>query len=736
MVSGLHGFADYKYKYLGSVENVIDKSSNIRKSDNIEIDENDADPRSAKTFDPKSLNPLTEIYLSNFDGNVHIVRNGERIPAKKGFQLRVGDIIETSDGFAWINRDKDGFRGLLKPNSELSIDEADLKLLHELGVMHIGFYKELTTSISPGGAEGIERETEEREKRLEMKYANARVKHTIYIGEQTRDSSTIKVLNGTVEFTSTVTGEKILVNAGEMATATARGLSPLDSFDVEAEKARWDSYLSQNKAIESKESKVIYNSWNTGSVNSNPTCSPFFTITEPQMITYIDTYHWNSAAGAPGGAISLRDGYGTQYGPWEVDTSFDQSEVPKGYWIYHPNEVIPAGTYTIEDSDPATWSQNSESPCGFSKVEGYATVIDSSGESKAPGASIKETASIAASPEDRFYPPAETEKGDTRVEGERSIFSPADEAPSEVVPEELAGEEITQTISSAIKKSSTAVKQELASIEKSTTSKEKIPYSIEPAKPLEIRSQAATGDFEWNPQNFAGFYYDLDSDVGTEVLTATLKDGKLSGSYPYGLTYQTTAQKNDFAFENWGSYNVIVFMGEKYFAGYLDTAGSTDDSLFEASGSKNVLSKNKLIKLLVDDNTEKTVTTNTPLILQDGYLLSIDSIDIDGNQVTLTLSKDGSKLITKKISPSKDDVTMADKTFIYRKNYGNLREVVIVAAHFKNAFRGADQDLATIDAVWQLSDDSMDVSEGAEYGKMSIKSVTTDSITMTMWTTI
>jgi S-layer protein (TIGR01567 family) len=289
---------------------------------------------------------------------------------------------------------------------------------------------------------------------------------------------------------------------------------------------------------------------------------------------------------------------------------------------------------------------------------------------------------------------------------------------------------ITQTISSAIKKSSIAVKQEPASIEKSPVSKEKIPYSIKSAEPVKIRSQAATGDFEWNPQNFAGFYYDLDSDVGTEVLTATLKDGKLSGSYPYGLTYQTTAQKNDFAFEDWGSYNVIGFMGEKCFAGYLDTAGSTDDWLFEASGSKNVLSKNRLIKILIDDDTEKTITTDTPLTLQDGYVLSIDSIDIDGNLVTLTLSKDGSKLITKKISPSIDGATMADKTFVYRKNFGNLRDVIIIAVHFKNAFQGADLGLATINAVWQLSDESMDVSKGAEYGKMTIKSVTSDSITM------
>jgi hypothetical protein len=107
-------------------------------------------------------------------------------------------------------------------------------------------------------------------------------------------------------------------------------------------------------------------------VDNTPNCSPFFTISEPQMITYIDTYHWNYGTGALGGTIGLRKDDGTLYGPWEVETTLDKSEVPKGYWIAHPNEVIPAGSYIVEDSDPSTWSQNSESPCGFTKVEGYA----------------------------------------------------------------------------------------------------------------------------------------------------------------------------------------------------------------------------------------------------------------------------------------------------------------------------------------------------------------------------
>lgn len=128
-----------------------------------------------------------------------------------------------------------------------------------------------------------------------------------------------------------------------------------------------------SSVISEGENKVIFNNWNTGSVDNSPSCAPTFTLSEPQMITYIDTYHWNYGSGTnAGGTVVLRDHDGKEYGPWQVETKSGQGGVPNAWWIAHPNEVIPAGTYGVVDSEQSTWSQNAESEgCGFSKVEGY-----------------------------------------------------------------------------------------------------------------------------------------------------------------------------------------------------------------------------------------------------------------------------------------------------------------------------------------------------------------------------
>lgn len=399
-VSGLHGDVVYNYKYQGAELPPETQPAATEYEPSSDIDSEIIDTRSSKAFDPKSLKSRTGFYLTNIylDNNiklakeVFVIRDGERIPVKDYFQLRIGDIIETDDvSIIQVLRDEDGFKGVIGPNSKMKFEDADLEHLknmrdelnRQIGLKFCGQFGLLVTwacfseeALNVKGEVSPSSSSESNCRRIiNMEHGTAEVKHTLFICEQTSDVSILKVLNGTVKFTSNVTGEEVLVNAGEMVIATATGLSPLESFDVESEKAKWEPYLSSTEAINPKEGKVIYDSWNLGSVDNGPTCSPFFTLDEPQMITYADTYHWNYGKGqASGGTISLKNGEGETFGPWSV-TLESGSEASNVWWRAHPNEVIPAGTYTIVDSDPETWSKNSESPCGFAKVEGYAAAI-------------------------------------------------------------------------------------------------------------------------------------------------------------------------------------------------------------------------------------------------------------------------------------------------------------------------------------------------------------------------
>jgi hypothetical protein len=148
---------------------------------------------------------------------------------------------------------------------------------------------------------------------------------------------------------------------------------PQFKFDIEGV-SRGTSSGTADMVISSGESYVLLDNWNKASVENNPSCSPSFTINEPYMITYIDTYHWNYGQGtANGETIGLIRDDGTGWrDEWDVQAEPGMNGVPNAWWKCYPMIKIPAGTYIVFDSNPVTWSQNSESDgCGFAKVKGY-----------------------------------------------------------------------------------------------------------------------------------------------------------------------------------------------------------------------------------------------------------------------------------------------------------------------------------------------------------------------------
>lgn len=225
-------------------------------------------------------------------------------------------------------------------------------------------------------------------------------------------------------------------------------------------------------------------------------------------------------------------------------------------------------------------------------------------------------------------------------------------------------------------------------------------------------------EFTWNVYNFEGFYYDIDEDVGTEELTATIKDGK---SIEEGdLVYTTKPMPVDFELTSWGKYDVIGFMADKYFAGYNNRTEFTDEF--------SVIGESELRKVLVDSDQSQTLAAGSVLPLEEGYELRIKSVDLNGEKVYLALTKDGEEVDSKVVTPS-SDAGDTSSNYLYKIDMGS-EDVPLVAAHIDNVFRSTETDMATVDGLFQISDSPQSVENGEVHGKMEVKDASSDGITM------
>ncbi|WP_298682540.1 S-layer protein domain-containing protein [uncultured Methanomethylovorans sp.] len=221
-------------------------------------------------------------------------------------------------------------------------------------------------------------------------------------------------------------------------------------------------------------------------------------------------------------------------------------------------------------------------------------------------------------------------------------------------------------------------------------------------------------DYTWTALSYSGFYYDLDTGEGSETMTVHLESDSDRSIDEGDLEYETTPITTEFEYDDWGDYQVVGFMAEKYFAGYLDTTEFADEV--------SVMSDGMLSKVLIDENDKKSLYAGSSLTLEDGYALNIVEVDTDGDNVYVTLSKEGSQV---------DETIVKDNgTYVYEADLGDSDDVPIIAVHFGNIFMGTEASAVFIDAIFQISDEYISIESGDSYGVMEINTVSDEKITM------
>ncbi|VVB91036.1 S-layer protein [uncultured archaeon] len=224
-------------------------------------------------------------------------------------------------------------------------------------------------------------------------------------------------------------------------------------------------------------------------------------------------------------------------------------------------------------------------------------------------------------------------------------------------------------------------------------------------------------DYTWDPLSFYAFYYDLDTGTGNEALKIhlnsytdrTINAGSLQYStQPYSVSFQQT---------NWGQYNVIGFMADKYFAGY--TSGTSGDI---TKTPVSPLNNNQLHKILVDDNTQRTITAGSTLTLQEGYVIKIKDVDAAGRIVLLSLLKDGAEVDTQPVSQG--------GTYVYSKKVGAVSDFPIIAVYVSNVFSGTEISAAFTKGIFQISESFVSTNSNNRYGMMEITTASSAGITM------
>lgn len=225
--------------------------------------------------------------------------------------------------------------------------------------------------------------------------------------------------------------------------------------------------------------------------------------------------------------------------------------------------------------------------------------------------------------------------------------------------------------------------------------------------------------YTWNPMSFSGFYYDAKDNVGSEELKITMT-GYNSRSIPKdNVIYSTKPESVSFKYSDFGKYEVIGFMADKYFAGYNNQTNPSSPQPSTTFTGLSALADGKLHKVLLDDDSKRTISIGSTLTLQDGYVLKATDIDMGGRTMMLILLKDGNEVDSGFLAKG--------ETYIYIPSGSDIPTIF---ARFDSVFAGTEMQMAQIKGLFQISETATTVQSGNRFRDMEVTSVNAGGIEM------
>jgi len=200
----------------------------------------------------------------------------------------------------------------------------------------------------------------------------------------------------------------------------------------------------------------------------------------------------------------------------------------------------------------------------------------------------------------------------------------------------------------------------------------------------------------WDANNFAGFWYDFNDGVNSENLTIYLDSVDDRDIGKDDLVYRSAPVSVNFGHEDWGKYDLIGFMAEKYFAAYNITNP-------EVSSNKDLLSKGYISKVLIDEDEKHTITIGSTLPLKEGYALKAIDISVEDTLVRFVLLKDGEEV------SGSDEIVDKSNNYVYEKKIGSVSDVPIIIVHIESVFHGTETDAVFIRGVFQISENPIEI---------------------------